>query len=245
MQNSAFQTDHLVLIAADQDPQKTFMLSKSVLQAASPYFAKPGLLPDSLSAVFGRKYLLPGTDAETLQAFIFYLLNGHKLPRFRLAYTRIAAECDPYKIMETLLAAKITLQSTLVKLWCLAERFGMPQLQDLVILDLWDLLQVCHVQVEALEIALQMTSDVSPLREMMMREFVWNGKEGRYSLEQEDRLGSVSGFTGLVRKIMAECPTAGCEHEPHCAPSKAGVVRYLMAPEGEEQGRRLANLNGC
>lgn len=220
------------------------MLSKSVLQAASPYFAKPGLLPDSLSAVFGRKYLLPGTDSDTLQAFIFYLLNGHKLPRFRLAYTRIAAHCDPYKITETLLAAKITLQSTLVKLWCLAERVGMPQLQDLAILDLWDLLQVCHVQVEALEIALGMTADNSPLREMLMREYTRSWKAGHYSFEQQNRLGASWGFTAMFSEMKTECLAPECAHEPPCVPSRAGVVRYLAAPGDEEQRRRLANMDG-
>ena len=96
--------------------------------------------------------------------------------------------------------------TTLAQLWCLGSKYEVPDLQDLVMLELLRLLEAGRATLEDAAYAFANTesysfSDAKP-RKLMAEELVYGLRDGTIGYDQLDVLGAMRGFTSLFAETL-------------------------------------------
>ena len=118
-------------------------------------------------------------------------------------------------------------QDTLVRLWCFADRFLIPQLQNAAMRPLLTLVRISYVRTAVASLAFRSTPHNSPLRTVIARRLLYdlhpanalnNYGEQIYEEADMDQLGSTPGFMAKCLTSISEtkCKTLPCSCESDC-----------------------------
>ena len=185
-------TDGQIIAVKLEDVEETFLVQKAVLTSASSYFiaALEGEFKESTESTLK----LPGCTKETFELFLFWICH-RELPGLWEWLDKGDSAAKTYQ--QTAGRA----QTAFVRLWCFADAYLMPKLQNAAMILLLECLENSRTNAGAAKLALELTSSGSPVRDAVMDELVSDYTRGpkgerddRYSEEEMDTLGATPGF---------------------------------------------------
>lgn len=228
--------DELIAITLEDCPRH-FSVSKALLYNASDYFRKA--LDSGFMESSKRILRLPGCDEQTFNLFLYYTTKN-ALPDFK---TLCADVCKSNPGWDGAHARRSELQCALVRLWTFGDAYLIPKLQNLAMKELINLLDICTVSSEAVNLAFETAAMDSPSRRVFVKECVQDYEE--LSVQDMDMLGALPGFFLRFTEQILRCPGKGCKHWPKCTPSdhKEYSRFYVKEPSVLEKSKYGAISN--
>ncbi|KAK3622568.1 hypothetical protein LTR56_022123 [Elasticomyces elasticus] len=116
-------------------------------------------------------------------------------------------------------------QLTLMSCWILGDKYGIPEFQDLIMLELLARFEQQNIHVSAAKLAFEYTPPGSLLRELVAEELGWRfgcaGNSG-LSFEELDKFDQIPGVMSvIIRKTHQRnkngkfTPRVPSQHKPH------------------------------
>jgi hypothetical protein len=178
------------------------VLSKALLCSTSEYFAKA--LENGFSETEKHVLTLPESNLDTVRLSIYWL-SKHTLPNFKKE-----VDSFPFRSQEMQNSATEK-QESLVRLWCFADRFLIPTLQNAAMKQILNLLRRYYVRAEIVDLAFRLSSHDSALRPAVLRSFLHHWHSGspinaygglKYEQADIDRLGETLGIMPIFLELI-------------------------------------------
>ena len=219
MVSRRFQDDHIITITLEDGSGTTFRIQKALLCSASQYFVKA--LQGSFKESDEHALRLPGCDADTFRLFLYWLCHG-RLPE------DMKDKGPPGDHEERDMFCRRR-QELFIRLWCFADAYLLPKIQNEAMRAFLDHLRSSRVRIESVRLAFELASEHSPLHSAVMNELIYDCGRLAYNVEDMDYLGTIAG---LMYKVVAKLRASldGTEESEWKGTSKNDIGEY-MVPE--------------
>ena len=170
-----------VFVGTDTTP---YCVQESVLTSISDYFVK-AIENQHLGTVQPGTLTFPEDSEDAWKLLLHWKIKG-ALP-----------DLEDLEDIEQ--------QRQLVHLWTLGDKYGIPELQDIAMLELLEVLTGHDSHIDVIKIAFENTAPGSPLRKVMAEETVYLMREGgNWKNEKLDKLDGAVGFTTALIGALDE-----------------------------------------
>ena len=187
------------------------MIQRALLCNASAYFTKA--LEAGFKETDERILTLPGCDLQSVQLFIYWLCK-HDIPDLIAEANTTIPKSPERRDFIT------SCQEALVRLWCFADCFLIPRLQNVAMKQVLYLLRTYYIRAEVLDLAFRLTSENAPLRTVVTRNFLYNKPSSSQTnaygglLYEKADIRHLGSTPGLLPEIITLISKSVCQKLP-------------------------------